>query len=187
MSRILVLYGTTDGHTAKVATALGDTLRASGVDVDLVEAGTREPGPQDYAGVIVAASVHAAGYQRPVRRWVRRHAAALRGKPTAFVSVCLGVLQNEPKVQQELETIRERFFTSTGWRPMVTETVAGALLYTKYNWIKRWVMKRIVRKAGGDVDTTRNYEYTNWSDVRAFAHRFGTVVRGGQSAEKRTA
>jgi menaquinone-dependent protoporphyrinogen oxidase len=187
MARILVLYGTTDGHTAKVATALGDTLRATGVDADLVEAGTREPGPQDYAGVIVAASLHAAGYQRVVRRWVRRHAAALRNKPTAFVSVCLGVLQNEPKVQEELETIRERFFTATGWRPMVTETVAGALLYTKYNWIKRWVMKRIVRKAGGDVDTTRDYEYTNWSEVRAFANRFGNIVRGGQAAEKRTA
>jgi menaquinone-dependent protoporphyrinogen oxidase len=182
MTRILVLYGTTDGHTAKVATALGDTLRASGVDVDLVEAGTREPGPQDYAGVIVAASVHAAGYQRPVRRWVRRHAAALRGKPTAFVSVCLGVLQQDPEVRQELVSIRERFFTATKWRPTMTETVAGALLYTKYNWIKRWIMKGIVRKAGGDIDTTRDYEYTNWSDVRAFAHRFGNVVSGALRA-----
>jgi menaquinone-dependent protoporphyrinogen oxidase len=182
MSRILVLYGTTDGHTAKVATALGDTLRASGVDVDLVEAGTREPGPQDYAGVIVAASVHAAGYQRPVRRWVRRHAAALRGKPTAFVSVCLGVLQKDPKVLQELTAIRERFFTATGWRPTMTETVAGALLYTKYNWVKRWIMKRIVRKAGGDIDTTRDYEYTNWTDVRQFANRFSSFVAGTSRA-----
>ena len=187
MSRILVLYGTTDGHTAKVATALGDTLRATGVDVDLVDAGTGEPEPQDYAGVIVAASLHAAGYQRVVRRWVRRHAAALRDKPTAFVSVCLGVLQQDPTVRQELAAIRERFFTATEWRPTMTETIAGALLYTKYNWVKRWVMKRIVMKAGGDVDTSRDYEYTNWADVRAFANRFGNVVRGGQAAEKRPA
>lgn len=27
MSRFLVVYGTTDGHTAKVARAIGETLR----------------------------------------------------------------------------------------------------------------------------------------------------------------
>jgi menaquinone-dependent protoporphyrinogen oxidase len=176
MSRILVLYGTTDGHTAKVARTLGETLRIHGAEVDVIEAGTAPLHPQDYAGVIVAASVHAGGYQRTVQRWVRTHANELRGKPTAFVSVCLGVLQRDPKVQQELAAIVNRFFTATGWQPTMSETVAGALLYTRYNWIKRWIMKRIARKAGGDTDTTRDYEYTNWTDVRYFADRFSRAV-----------
>ena len=29
MTRILVVYGTTDGHTAKVAAAIADTLRVT--------------------------------------------------------------------------------------------------------------------------------------------------------------
>jgi menaquinone-dependent protoporphyrinogen oxidase len=177
MARILVLYGTTDGHTAKVARSLGDTLRNHGVEVDVVEAGRAGPRPEDYSGIIVAASVHAGGFQRAVRRWVRRYAQALRGKPTAFVSVCLAVLQREPDVQQELAAIVNRFLTGTGWQPTMTKTVAGALLYRRYNWIKRWVMKRIVRKAGGDTDTTRNYEYTDWSDLGAFAIQFGRLVQ----------
>ena len=86
MSRILVLYGTTDGHTAKVAAKVGEALKALGADVDVVEAGSAEVLPEKYAGVVVAASVHARGYQPAVLRWVRRHADAMRGKPSAFLS-----------------------------------------------------------------------------------------------------
>ena len=50
--------------------------------------------------------------------------------------------------------------------------VAGALRYTHYNWLKRWMMKRIVTKAGGNTDTSRDYEYTDWAAVRAFADEF---------------
>ena len=177
MPRILVVYGTTDGQTAKIAHAIGDTLRTHGTDADVVDAGTAVPGPEDYAAVVVAASVHAGGYQRSVRRWVRTHAQTLNAKPTAFVSVCLGVLQKEPEVQQELSAILDRFLTVSGWRPTVTKSVAGALPYTRYNLIKRLVMKRIVRKAGGDTDTSRDYEYTDWNDLRALGVQFAQRVR----------
>ena len=172
MSRILVLYGTTEGQTAKIARFLGDTLRATGIPTDVVDARTARATPEDYDAVIVAASVHAAGYQRAVRRWVRAHAQQLNATPNAFVSVCLGVLQHESKVDQELTAIVDRFAASTGWRPAVTKTIAGALPYSRYNWLKRRAMVRIVRKAGGDTDTSRDYEYTDWADLRAFAQEF---------------
>jgi len=171
MARTLVIFGTTEGHTAKVAQALADALRAEGADVDVANAALN-PSPDRYAAVIVAASVHAGGYQRSVRRWVRTHAAALHARETAFVSVCLGVLEHNLETDRALQVIQERFFTATGWRPGVTKMVAGALPYSKYNWLKRWMMQRIVRKAGGDVDTSRDYEYTDWEDVRGFATEF---------------
>ena len=176
MARILVLYGTTDGHTAKVAATVADALRTSGAAVDVVEAGTTEPEPEVYAGVIVAASVHVRGYQRSVRRWVRRHAAALHNKPSAFLSVSLGVLQTDPNVRREVDAIVNSFLDATSWQPAMVQNVAGAVLYTKYNTIKRWIMKRIVAKAGGATDTSRDYEYTNWTELRAFAERFNRIV-----------
>ena len=176
MPRILVLYATTDGHTAKVAARLAEALRTSGAAVDVIEAGTTEPEPDQYAGVIVAASVHMRGYQRRVRQWVRRHAAAMRGKPSAFLSVSLGVLQNDPDVQREVDAIVSGFLRATHWQPAMVQNVAGAVLYTKYNAITRWIMKRIVAKAGGDTNTSRDYEYTNWAELRAFAERFNRIV-----------
>jgi menaquinone-dependent protoporphyrinogen oxidase len=181
MAGILVFYGTTTGHTAKIARSIGDTLRQQGASVNVIEANGEWPEPEDYAAVVVAASVRGGTYQRQVRRWVRANADALNARPTAFVSVCLGVLQQEPQVQQEVAAIMARFLTVAGWRPAVTKTVAGALLYTQYNPFLRWVMKRITRKAGGDTDTSRDYEYTDWSDLRTFAEDFGRRVSGGAS------
>ncbi len=176
MSRVLILYGTTDGHTRKIAEALGETLREEGCALDVIDA-KRAPsnlGPESYDGVIVAASIHIRTYQRAVKRWVLRHAEALNRRPSAFVSVCLGILEHRPEAQQQVQEITQRFLQRSGWRPVATRTVAGALPYTRYSWLKKWVIRRIVAKTGGDTDTTRDFEYTDWDDVRAFARELAS-------------
>ena len=172
MSPILVLYGTTDGHAAKVAAFISATLQSRGLTVDLSDAARTTPDPRLYEAVLVVASVHAGGYQRAVTRWLRREGPRLWGRPTAFVSVCLGVLQHEAAVDAELASIVRRFLTKAGWQPDETKIVAGALPYSKYGWVRRQVMRRIVAKAGGDTDTSRDYEYTDWEDLRAFVVGF---------------
>ncbi len=176
MSRILVLYGTTDGHTRKIAQVLAGSLRREGCVTDLVDARETIVTPELYDGVIVAASVHAQGYQRSVKRWVRAHAEALNARPGAFVSVCLGVLEQRPEVRREVNEIMQRFLRRTGWYEAFGKTIAGALPYTRYGWLKKRVMKRIAAKAGGGTDTTRDYEYTDWEDLRAFATGFAARV-----------
>ena len=176
MARILVLFGTTDGHTARIAEVLATAMRSQGADVELADASKTSPDPRGFDAIVVAASVHAGGYQRAVKRWIRAHVTLLRTRRTAFVSVCLGVLQHDPPVDRELKAITDSFLAATGWSPGVTKVVAGALQYTRYNWFKRLLMKRIVRKAGGDVDTSRDYECTDWNDLRRFAERFAAMV-----------
>jgi menaquinone-dependent protoporphyrinogen oxidase len=175
-TRVLILYGTTDGHTAKIARRVSDTLSARGIDTDVVNAAHASARPVGYDGVIVAASVHTGSYQPEVRQWVRAHAPALADLPSAFLSVCLGVLQHESEVQEEVLATPRRFLASMGWEPTITKIVAGAVLYTKYGWLKRLLMRRIVSKAGGDTDTSRDYEYTDWNDLAQFAGLFATLV-----------
>ena len=38
------------------------------------------------------------------------------------------------------------------------------------------MMQRIVAKAGGDTDTTRDFEYTDWNDLRSFAEDFAGLA-----------
>lgn len=184
MSRVLVLYGTTDGHTQKVAAALAGVLTWEGSRVDVIDAKHVSPGvrPEAYDGVIIAASIHIGTYQRAVKRWVRRHAAELNRGPSAFVSVCLGILEQRPEARQAVQEIMERFLQRTGWRPVITRTVAGALRYTRSHWLKKWIMKRVAAKAGGDTDTTRDYEYTDWGDLRAVAREFAARLPVGEPA-----
>jgi menaquinone-dependent protoporphyrinogen oxidase len=181
MTRLLILYGTTDGHTAKIARFLASELRSYGATVDVLDARTSNPQPADYAGVLVAASLHAGGYQRAVVRWVRAHADALRGKPSAFLSVCLAVLQKDLGVHRELGGIINRFEAQTGWKPTRVKIVAGALPYTRYGWLKRVVMRRKMKQVGGETDVSRNHEYTDWTDLLGFAGTF-YVLCGGQPA-----
>jgi menaquinone-dependent protoporphyrinogen oxidase len=177
--RFLIVYGTTEGHTAKVAAAMAATLQARGATVSLQNsAAPWTSNPADYSAVIVAASVHAGTYQRPVQRWVQTHHVALNQRPCAFISVCLAVLNRTPKVERDLGATLQRFFDDTGWKPVESKIVAGALLYTKYPWWKRWMMRRIVAKAHGDVDTSRDYVYTDWDDLEEFVIRFEAGVSG---------
>ena len=172
MTRILVVYGTTEGQTRKVAIELSIALRRAGAEVDIFPASPRAPGPAEYAAIIVAASLHAGKYQRPVRQWLRGHAEELRGKPAAFVSVCLMARDPRQEAQLRLVKIMRDFVDSCGWNPAYLKPVAGALAYTKYGWFTRWVMKRIAARMGGDTDTSRDHDYTDWADVRAFAREF---------------
>ncbi len=178
MARVLILYGTTDGHTRKIATAMAGVLTGEGSRVDTFDAKdvASDIRPEDYDGVIVAASIHLGGYQRAVRRWVRDHAEQLNRRRGAFVSVCLGILEQRAEAQREVREIMARFLADSGWSPTQSTTVAGALLYTKYGWLKKWIIRRIVAKAGGDTDTTRDFEYTDWNELRAFARAFAQQV-----------
>jgi menaquinone-dependent protoporphyrinogen oxidase len=186
MSRTLILYATTHGQTRKVATALGEELSALGVTADVVRVDDHPAvRPEPYDAVIVAASVHVGGYQRPIRRWTHLHSAALSRMPSAFVTVCLAVLETRPETRRELAAIRDRFLRRSGWQPTTTKYVAGAVRYTRYHPLVRWVMRRIVAKAGGGTDTTRDYEYTDWEDLRRwagdFARAHGLAMRAGSA------
>jgi menaquinone-dependent protoporphyrinogen oxidase len=176
MSRILVIYGTTHGQAGKIARFMAETIHSAGLDVNVVDAAFGDPDPAGYSATIVVASIHAGGYQRSIEQWVTRRAARLTATPTAFVSVCLGVLQHDAKVGRDLAAILRRFRAATGWEPGVTKLVAGALSYTQYGWFTRLVMRRIAAKAGGSADVTRDHEYTDWDDLRGFSQEFARTV-----------
>jgi menaquinone-dependent protoporphyrinogen oxidase len=101
----------------------------------------------------------------------------LNDVPTAFLSVSLTeagaedpAAPHEKRAQAtaDVQAFMERFFEDTGWRPRESMPVAGALLYTKYGRIMRFVMKTISKRSGGDTDTSRDYVYTDWEALDRF-------------------
>ena len=176
MARILIVFGTTHGHTAKISSRMTGTLRTAGHDVSAVNAAAHPPSPAGYDAVLVASSIHAGYFPKEVTHWVHRYAEVLNSLPTGFMSVCLGVLQNDAAVREEIRSINDRFLLGCGWRPRSTVTVAGALAYTKYNLVTRWMMRNIAARAGGDTDTSRDYEYTDWAQVEAFCEAFAAAL-----------
>ena len=179
MPRLLIEYGTTDGQTARICYFLASELMRLGTQVELEEAGTGSADPAAYDAIIVAGSIHAGGYQRSLIHWVRQHAMVLGSKPAMFLSVCLGILENNPRTRADLDRILHDFARRTGWHPAQVKEVAGALKYTQYGWLKRQVLRYIAGKAGGSTDTSRDHEYTDWDDLKAFAANVAASAGAG--------
>ncbi len=84
--------------------------------------------------------------------------------------------ERRAQASAEVEKMIDSFLTETGWRPIFVKPVAGALAYSKYGFFMRFVMKQIARKAGGDVDTSRDYEYTDWKALDRLVDQFVPVL-----------
>lgn len=180
MAKLLIAYVSKHGQTGKIADALAVELGRLGHQVEKIHVGKRRGVPVHLSadGVLIGAPVYGRKYPAPIRRWIARELPALSEKPSAFFSVCLGVLEKEnEKTQADERAIVQELFSESGWRPRLHAIFAGALSYSDYSWPVRWVMKRISRKAGGNTDTSRDHEYTDWNEVRAFAREFDTLVR----------
>lgn len=173
MPRTLILYATTEGHTARIAERIAQVLRDQGHAVEAHPADATPVGlnPAAYDGVIVGAPIHYGRHPGYLRALVRGHRTALAKQPGAFFSVSLrasGPGAKPEAARRHLETILRQ----VGWRPQQTATVAGALQYSKYDVFKRLLMRMFVGVAGGDTDTSRDYEYTDWDAVERFADAF---------------
>ena len=72
------------------------------------------------------------------------------------------------QAQDDVRRMIEAFVAETGWTPAHTLPVAGALAYSKYNFLVKLVMKRIARHNGASTDTSRDWEFTDWQAVDGF-------------------
>lgn len=173
MAHFLVVYGTTDGQTRKIATYVANAIRDRGHTVTASDSDsiTDPVSAEEYDGIVVGASVHSGHHQTSVVQFVKENLGRLEALPSAFFSVSLAALDGTEH-QVAAQSYIAGFRKETGWRPDVVEAVAGALRYTKYNFIKRFVMKWISRRSGRPTDTSRDYEFTDWEHVGRFVKRF---------------
>ena len=180
MKPILVVYGTTEGHTRKIAEFIADRLRAAGRTVDLVDsaAPAAEQIAPIYAGAIVGGSLHQGGHQSSLAHFVKANVAWLATIPTAFFSVSLSIVSQDPEMRAEAKKDADKFLADTGLVPGMVRLVAGALKYTQYDFFKRFIMRSIAKRAGGDTDTSHDTEYTDWDDVARFADEYVEATRG---------
>ena len=182
MASILIVYGTAYGQTERVAQDIARVLTESGHEVSIFN-GDALPGSltvDGYEAYVVAGSVLIGRHQGCIRRFVRDHAARLTAVPSAFVSVCGAMNGSDPEGARMAQQYVEKFLQATGWRPALTVSFAGEVAYTRYRPWVRWMMKAISRRTGGPTDTSRDHEFTDWSEVGRFAHRFAELVPGGK-------
>ena len=161
---VLIVYSTTEGQTHLIAERMAAFASEAGWEARLtpVESAWRHSFYPSADAVIVAASIHVGKHSPDVVEFVAANRDRLESMPSAFVSVSLSA--DARKLIAEAYVAD--FLTQTGWAPAVTGTVAGALRYSQYGMFKRLIVKRVAGKEGLPTDVSRDYEFTNWEDVR---------------------
>ena len=183
MAKVLILYATREGQTEKIARRIAATLSAGHHQAELVDADLTSPRDlESYQVVVIGAPIHSGGYPGSIVRFVREHKQLLERVPSAFFSVGLAVASRTHDGRSQTLGLVEKFVARTGWRPARVELIAGSLPYSKYNFLIRFIMRRIAANEGGDTDTSRDYEYTDWSAVERFAHSLVEQAAGSRPA-----
>jgi menaquinone-dependent protoporphyrinogen oxidase len=180
MCSILIVYGSTEGQTRKIAGRIAEMARGHGHEAVVVDsAASPPPMAGRYDAIIIAGSLHRERHQKSLAAYVRRNRGMLRRIPNAFVSVSLTAARTDARAVAAAQACVDRFVRETEWQPRETWLTAGALAYSRYGPLKKWMMRRIAAREGGATDTSRDHEYTDWDRLReqveAFLEPLGAI------------
>ncbi len=174
MAKILILYGTDDGHTQKVAKRIADIVNGAGHESELLKGrkASRDFSLEGYDAIIIGTSIHMGMHQLSVKQVVKKYKAEFEAIPTAYFCVCITAFSDKPEDKIQAKQYVDDFKKYTGLQPSCTAVFAGALRYPYYNFMKRFMVKLVARKLGADTDTSQVFEYTDWNAVERFANDF---------------
>ncbi len=184
---VLIAYATHQGHTRVIAEYVAAALRVRDVETEVVD--VADPPPLDlteYDAVVLAASVHLGRHQKEMVRFVKVFREELAVRPTAFLSVSMSetTAANDNNTTEARAEAAERvaeqvesFFDETEWTADHVQPVAGALMYSEYGLVTRFVMKMIAKSTGAATDTSRDHVYTDFAALERFASKLCDTVR----------
>lgn len=171
---ILLLYTTKEGQTEKIAQFMADALRQHGhrATTQLADQIPKDFNTDSFDAAIIGGSVHMGRFPGSLKKFIIEYTNWLNEIPSAFFTVCMAIHSVHEKERIAAKSIGSDFIHKTRWRPNLMETFAGAVKYTQYGFITRKIMQNISKKEGGNTDTSRDHEYTDWETVTKFTDQF---------------
>lgn len=171
MRKLLIVYGTTEGQTRKIAEYLAEEARGLHYDRDLYEVSTVPDNLQLslFSKIIIAASVHMERHQESIAQFVKKYRSDLEKSDAALLSVSLSAAGDAEERSEAWEYTR-RFLSEVEWRPQKVHIVAGALRFSEHDFFKRWAMRRLAKEKR--TDRQHDCEYTDWADLWRFLRDF---------------
>jgi len=173
MTKTLIIYSTTDGHTVKICSRIIETLEQADHKVELVS--VDDASGIDLEGfdkIIIGASIRYGKHSKQITDFIERNHQALASKPNAFFSVNL-VARKPNKVTAQTNPYVRKFLKRIPWQPQHVMVFAGRVNYQMYTWFDRNMIRLIMWITKGPTDPKADVEFTDWNKVDQFA----TLVR----------
>lgn len=184
MTRIAVLFATSEGHTRTIAHHLVGLLAQREVSAEAHEVGGEGAllALDEATAVILAASIHAGAHQRRFVDFVRDHCELLDARPNLLLQVSLTAAESDEEARARVAAFETTFEEAAGWQPARWEPVAGAVLYRQLGFFRRYMVRLVMGMVGGPTDMSQDHVLTRWPGLDAAVERFVDEVRAGAAA-----
>lgn len=180
--KALLLYSSRDGQTRSIASNIATTLQGSVIcevmDIQLAD----NIDLREYQQIMIGASVRYGHFHSALERFTRKNHQLLNNIPSAFFAVNLTARKPE-KCSPQTNAYVRKFLLKSPWQPALCGVFAGALRYPRYRWFDRVMIQLIMRMTGGETDTSKEVEYTDWQQVTRFAHEFANMSAKSAAVE----
>ncbi len=172
---VLIIYGTVEGQTKKIAEFVADHCRSEGHAVEMLDA-SNDPVATSIDGfdkVVLAASVHERRHPRDFEAIVSGYQEELAKCDTLMLSVSLNAAF--PAGMDEAKDYLVEMKMRTKLEPNAELLVAGAVRQATYDYYARQVLQHVVLR-DHDFDPTKgDYEFTDWDALTAALKDFLTA------------
>lgn len=156
----LIIYGTGEGHTGKIADFCSAHLIEAGHRCEVKNSVQRmaDLDISRYDSVILAGSVHQKRHQESLETLAVAHREQLQRVPCLFLSVSLSIAfeNGEAEARQYVRG----FVENTGFEPNSVILVAGALRFDQYGYYMSQIVEHVVLKGHEEIKEDR--EFTDW-------------------------
>ncbi len=168
MSKFLIIYSTTDGHTKMICERIKNFL----TDGNLVELLSLEDAKKvdlsNFEKIIIGASIRYGKHSKELYKFINLNKNILDKKKCAFFSVNV-VARKLEKNTAETNPYINKFLKISKWKPNKIGVFAGKVDYPNYNFFDKYIIKFIMFITKGPTDTSKSYEFTDWSKVDNFS------------------
>lgn len=166
MKKIIILYSSREGQTSKIGHYIADQIGMQNCELmDLHQ--IKDVDLTQYETVIIGASIRYGHFNKKLYQFIQSHLEQLKHVKAAFYCVNL-TARKEGKDTPEGSAYIQKFLNKSPWTPSLIGVFAGGLYYPRYGWLDRLMISFIMRLTGGETDTTKEVEYTNWEKVDLF-------------------
>ncbi|HIF9110310.1 menaquinone-dependent protoporphyrinogen IX dehydrogenase [Photobacterium damselae] len=166
--KLLMLYSSREGQTLKILhyieKELGDGFQCEVRDLH-AQPNVNWP---EYDQIIIGASIRYGHFNKLLYQFIERNQVELKRAGASFICVNLTARKEGKDTPQGSAYVR-KFLQKSPWQPEQIAVFAGALRYPRYRWFDRLMIQLIMKITGGETDTTKEVEYTNWQKVSEFA------------------
>jgi len=170
MSVSLIIYSSTDGHTKTICERIINFSNDRNTAKILPLKEAKKIDLSVFNKIIIGASIRYGKHSKELYDFIEHNKIILNQKDNVFFSVNV-VARKPEKNSPETNPYIKKFLKISKWIPKKIEVFAGKVDYPRYSFFDKYIIKLIMFITKGPTDTSRSFEFTDWSKVDDFAKR----------------